>query len=455
MLQAIKKFGCIFMGIAMLCSIVGCAASPPGSTADNAPAGSSVASAVSSEANGTPGEKVVLKLPTCQIGKDMSAPWFYEMLNLFNEQYGDTIELQVEEIPNAQSLFDKIQVLMSANDMPDLTIETGRNILEEAITAGQAVDLTPYIDADPEWKASLDPDAVKQNSRDGRIYGVPVSKMTIGYYYNKDLFAKAGVDGPAKTWDEFFEICDKLKAAGIAPLSMDTLDEGWITTLLLGSMIGTDGAEGNEFMNTQYPENYQVPVFIRNVERIQKCFQEYTTSDAIGGKYENGAANFFAEETAMIFNGSWMIGNFYDPTVVSEGFDKKIDVAAYPENGMYSAPRYGWFCSSKTPEKIDAAVTFLKFITGSHSMVRAFELYGAIPASSVLEIPAESAQKQPMAAKLIEFTNNATYKYGPYDVLWYTPVRSALNVQYPALANGDITPEEFAIALNEAAKTAS
>ena len=64
--------------------------------------------------------------------------------------------------------------------------------------------------------------ALATNSRDGKIYASSMEGQVIGYFYNKDLFKQAGITEPAKTWDEFFQQCDKLKAAGITPLSMDT-----------------------------------------------------------------------------------------------------------------------------------------------------------------------------------------------------------------------------------------
>jgi raffinose/stachyose/melibiose transport system substrate-binding protein len=41
----------------------------------------------------------------------------------------------------------------------------------------------------------------------------------VGFYYNKDLFKKAGVNAEnIKTWDDFIDAVKKLKAAGITPI---------------------------------------------------------------------------------------------------------------------------------------------------------------------------------------------------------------------------------------------
>ena len=48
----------------------------------------------------------------------------------------------------------------------------------------------------------------------------------VGFFYNKDLFAKAGVDASAiKTWDDLLAAVKKLKAAGITPIVVGGADK--------------------------------------------------------------------------------------------------------------------------------------------------------------------------------------------------------------------------------------
>ena len=44
--------------------------------------------------------------------------------------------------------------------------------------------------------------AVEDFTKDGKIYGVPLSVDSLGLYYNKDLLGTAGIAVPAKTWSE-------------------------------------------------------------------------------------------------------------------------------------------------------------------------------------------------------------------------------------------------------------
>ena len=51
----------------------------------------------------------------------------------------------------------------------------------------------------------------------GVQYGVPWDMGMIGFWYNKDLFQKAGITAPPTTWDEFLAAIPKLKAVGRGP----------------------------------------------------------------------------------------------------------------------------------------------------------------------------------------------------------------------------------------------
>lgn len=50
---------------------------------------------------------------------------------------------------------------------------------------------------------------------DGTAYGIPFVSSARALFYNKDLFSKAGIAEPPKTWDELKAAAEKLKAAGV------------------------------------------------------------------------------------------------------------------------------------------------------------------------------------------------------------------------------------------------
>ena len=131
----------------------------------------------------------------------------------------------------------------------------------------------------------------------------------------------------------------------------------------MSALIGTNGDAGNEWMNTMYPTDYNTPEVIAAAENIQKMFQNYTTPDAVGGKYDPMATHFFNSEVAMFPNGPWMIPDFSETEKAPEGFYDKVGVMLLPCSGMEMVPTPGDMVGAKDPAKIDAAVAFLKFET--------------------------------------------------------------------------------------------
>lgn len=55
----------------------------------------------------------------------------------------------------------------------------------------------------------------------GHLNSIVEQPQVGGVFYDKDAFAKAGASEPT-TWAEFLEVCEQLKAAGVAPLALDS-----------------------------------------------------------------------------------------------------------------------------------------------------------------------------------------------------------------------------------------
>ena len=96
--------------------------------------------------------------------------------------------------------------------------------LKDLVDAGA---LQPLDDV---WAAAvasgqMDPSAAELYKVDGRIYGVPLHLSSWVVFYNKALFAKAGIT-PPRTWDELMADCEKLRSSGVTPFDA-TVQDGW------------------------------------------------------------------------------------------------------------------------------------------------------------------------------------------------------------------------------------
>lgn len=400
------------------------------------------------------GSEIVINYPTFQCGVNTASPVVDQLIEEFNAEYAGKYRIQKEDVPGDANYVDKIKVQLGTGDLPPVVYGGGYNLLDLALAKDVVVDLTPYVEADPEWKALYSDVALTTNSRDGKIYASSSEGSLVGYFYNKELFAQAGIAEPAKTWDEFWEQCDKLKAAGITPLALDTADSAWVTSLWAGAMIATSGDEGYEFMKQMNPIDYNNQPTIDAFTNVQKMLQEYTTLDAIGGKYEHAANNFLSGQAAMIANGPWMIGDFSDETKTTADFADKVGVAIFPGNFVYDAPIQGYFVTKQDdPALEEAAVEMVKFFTSAHAQQVALEVQGMVPASSTVEITETAKQNYPLLVEFLDLAEGATVRTDNLQATMYPNLLDVVSQDLPLLASGEMTPTEFCQTLStEAAK---
>lgn len=443
-----KRLWSVLLSTAMTASLLaGCGGgSSTGNSGDAAQAG---------KAADTAG-KVVLNVINYHVGTDYAAEYYDYLFTEFQKtEEGKNIEFKFEEIPTTDAYNQKIKLLISSGDLPDIVFNGGNNITELAVKAGKVQDLTPFFDENPEWKALFDEESLKFNSVDGKIYGVPVSKEISYIYYNKDLFEQAGLTAPEvayETWDEFFAACDTFKEKGITPLGMDTADLGWLSNLWYSGLIGTAGEAGNEFMNSMYPTEYSTPEVLKATGDLQKMLSQYTTADAVGGKYDTMATHFFNSEVAMIPNGPWMIPDIRSTEKAPEGFYDKVGIMLLPEYGMEMVPTPGDMVGAKDPEKIKAAVAFLKFETTKANQLKGLEMAGLQPVSTDIDIPASLTEADPLMAEVLDIQSKAKWTYGQNQAYWYQNVIDTFSTQLPELAYENISVEDFCKKLSESAQ---
>ncbi len=395
---------------------------------------------------------ITINYPTFQCGMNTAAPVVAKLVEEFNEEYAGKYQINLEEVPGDANYVDKIKVQLGTGDLPPVVYGGGYNLLDLALAKDMVVDLTDYVEADPEWKALYSDTALTTNSRDGKIYASSVEGSLVGYFYNKELFEKAGIKEPAKTWDEFFQQCEKLKAAGITPLAMDTADSAWVTQLWWGAMVATADETGLKFMQTMNPSDYNFKEMQDAVANVQKMLQNYTTADAIGGKYEHAANNFLSGQAAMIANGPWMIGDFSDTSKTTADFADKVGAAIYPESFVYDAPIQGYFVTKQDdPEVEKAAVEMVKFFTSAHAQQLGLEMQGMVPASSTVEVSQETQDKYPLLVDFLDQAAGATVRSDNMQATMYSNLLDVVSQELPRLHASELTPETFCQALTDAA----
>lgn len=206
------------------------------------------------------------------------------------------------------------------------------------------------------------PDLLTLLKYQDHYWGVPVNIHRANVlWYNKTLFAKAGIAAAPASWDEFFADADKLKAAGIAPLALSAKDGYELShtfeIVLLGTL-GPDGYRGLWTGKTQWSDPK-----VTDALNTFKKYISYANADYAALGWANAAALLDTGKAAMMINGDWENGEFINAKFTDYGwaaspgsagsFDALSDSFALPAKAPNPANAKAWIAlaSSKAAQE--------------------------------------------------------------------------------------------------------
>jgi raffinose/stachyose/melibiose transport system substrate-binding protein len=127
----------------------------------------------------------------------------------------------------------------------------------------------------------------------------------VGFWYNKELFTKAGITTPPATWSEFLAAVKKLKAAGITPISLGEGDKwpGHFYWVYLAVRIG-----GKPAFDAAYSRSgsFADPAFVQAGEKLKELIAlEPFQKGWQGMNHDDSEAIMGNGEAAMTVMGQW------------------------------------------------------------------------------------------------------------------------------------------------------
>lgn len=107
----------------------------------------------------------------------------------------------------SEQITAEVQAALAANRQVDIATVIGKNIVFFLNNTG-AVDLVEASQGDTAWLDGYLPNFLDLGRVGEAVYAIPHAYGTPMLYYNKTIFAEAGLDpeAPPTTWDEFLEI---------------------------------------------------------------------------------------------------------------------------------------------------------------------------------------------------------------------------------------------------------
>jgi multiple sugar transport system substrate-binding protein len=137
---------------------------------------------------------------------------------------GWTIKGEPITNPAENAYYTKLDLMnASASTAPDVMYED-TFLVNSDVTAGYLAPLNSYLANWSGWKEFSPAAQAAAKSTNGNIYGVSMGTDTRGLYYNKVVFAKAGLPVPwhPTTWAQVLAAAAKIKATepGVTPMNV-------------------------------------------------------------------------------------------------------------------------------------------------------------------------------------------------------------------------------------------
>lgn len=309
------------------------------------------------------------------------------------------IHLNMMAMPSSTDVISKVGDLLTVGEIPDIVFTGGdgrESIYSFMVKKGYAVDLMPYIQEDENFAENISPVTLESwTTKEGSLYTVSDVLLMGGYWYNEEIFERAGVTMVPGTWEEWLDACEKIKNLDgqTVPVILDANHMAYLMTTILAD---ENLAELESIRNSKI--NVNSPAFDKMLGQLREI-SEYA---ALAGNYNyrDTLASFNAGESAIYINGVW--ANFMiDP-------DLPVSYAPFPsDDGNGIATRsacVGYILGNTGDEKrIEASVKFLKYMLSEEVAERIMKQTGQVPSNPNVEITEENCgARLHQAVKCIE-----------------------------------------------------
>ena len=299
-----------------------------------------------------------------------------DMCKAFEEETGIHVEY---EFVDAADYAAKFSALASSGDIPDV-FWTQSAYYADQIAEGYLLDMHDYLyntecyEGGTTWADTYEASLLEnfeslaaKNNPDAKSldYGVPYVMTTVAVMYDKNVFSKLNIEEP-KTWDEFMNCCEILKENEITPFAVQSATcDDWIPRFIWDQTCrekldeDPDAFINGEMTFASDEVKEGLTAFKEMWDKGYLTESYFTcTNDDVSSAFVQGNLGMLAATPGRI-------------TYVMENKSEDMDVATFAFPGYKGLPLrslggaaniYGVYADS---ENVDAAVTFLKWLTSA------------------------------------------------------------------------------------------
>ncbi|MDL2358073.1 MAG: extracellular solute-binding protein [Pseudomonadota bacterium] len=281
---------------------------------------------------------------------------------------------------------------------------------------------------------------------DGKRFGIAGGIAATVMYYNKGMFAQAGIDALPTDFNQFLDVCARLKQAGFTPIVWNggfpnMLANGpfsfgfanhvaahmpdWKARIAAGTLnlAGAGGADIFAKMRLMVQRGYVQPGFMRT-------------------GYDEGIDLFTDGKAAMAFQGTWAAGRLMH----GKGFQTGLFLPPWNDRAAAAVPVIGsetGFAVCETANK-EAAFRFLEFIAGAGFPIQQRKRQNISPFVAAADAPAGDAQ----IAAYLDAVSRAPVTGSPYYSMLPANTIDMLHPLIQDVLLDKVTPQQAALRLD-------
>lgn len=337
----------------------------------------------------------------------------------------------------------KLTTVMQSGDPPDLFQSWGGGVMNQYATAGLLKDISPDLKQGG-WGDSFSPGALAVYAYQGKNYGVPRDMGMVGFWYNKDLFTKAGIQAPPATWTDFLTDVKTLKAAGIVPIAVGEKDK-WPGAFWWEYLAVRLGGQDAFTAAVSRKGAFTDQTFVDAGQKLADLIALQPFQDGfLGAVYNDESAQIGNGKAAMELMGQWAPGNEADQSLDKKGIADKLGWFPFPtvEGGKGNAADAlgggnGFTVGKNAPPE---AVDFLRYLTTVSAQSDEAKIGMSVPVVK----GAEAALSDPLLKTVQQSAAKAVYFQLYYDQYMPPAVGSTINDSVQELFAASKPPADVA-----------
>jgi raffinose/stachyose/melibiose transport system substrate-binding protein len=277
-----------------------------------------------------------------------------------------------------------------------------------------------------------------------KVYGLPAGTAnTSGIYYNKEIFAKAGIAKLPATYEEFLQAADSIKKLGISPIAMGGGDiYMWPMWFFQTFAQTTKNRSFERTVDTLLGKaKFTDPDYVQAMAALARIGKDELFIPGVNGtSMDSARAAFVSGKAAMFYGGTWEVGGWYKSGMTAD----VIDILPFPllQKSVVSqstgGPGNAFVLYSKIdPARLQLALKLIDFSTSDPmNELWAVEMGGTNPVNKNVKIGKLDTLQANLAANFLPRTTTFL------DWIWPPEITKAFQQQLQAVIGLQTTPEK-------------